>query len=88
MRERKRGHRQRRSKAAGGFENHALSEGRHADTGAGKGARAWRFFDVRSFWHPHAEGHFRLVARTPALPGKHFRTVEEPVKSPHGKSDH
>ncbi len=80
MREKKQGHRKKRNTPS--FENHRLAgtSGRKSQRGA------WRFFNSAVLYPNPFEPHLRRVVRTPALPGKHVRTVEEPAKAAHGKS--
>lgn len=84
MKDNKHGHRHGRN--ARSFEEHSLPKSvRHCDVSLRKG-RAWRFYDARTFCLNPFEPHFRATARTLALPGKHFRSVEEPVRAAHGKT--
>lgn len=73
------GHRQGRSLK--GFETHRRDRG---DANVRQG-RAWRFGGAGTA--DPFEPHYRVTARMAALPGKHFRSVREPVRAPHGKAD-
>lgn len=82
MRENKPGHRHGRNPR--GFESHVT---RPSDGHGGyeRKGRAWRFYEPgRSVSDPF-EPHFRVTARIAALPGKHVRSVREPVRAAHGK---
>lgn len=64
-----------------GFESHRRDRGA-SDVRQG---RAWRFAG-RGIADPY-EPHYRVTARMAALPGKHFRSVREPVRASHGRVD-
>lgn len=64
-----------------GFEPHSRDRG----SDNVRRGRAWRFNASAHFFDPY-EPHFRVTSRTPALPGKHMRTVREPVRATHGKA--
>lgn len=64
------------------FEAHSMARsGKNA-----RGRAAWRFYDPSRVWFNPMEPHFRKTVRTPALPGNHLRSVEEPAKAAHGKT--
>lgn len=67
-----------------GFESHATREASGHGGYVRKG-KAWRFYDQSKLFVNPCEPHFRTTARTPALPGKHIRSVPEPVRPSHGK---
>ena len=77
-------------KAIKGFDNHAggtagrLSAKRH---GAGNGRRAASVFAARRYFIDPEAPHFRMTARTLALPGNHLRAPARPLKATHCKAD-
>lgn len=64
-----------------GFEPHSRDRG-SVDVRRGRG---WRFNAGARYFDPY-EPHYRMTARTPALNGKHIRSVGEPVRATHGKA--
>ena len=48
--------------------------------------RPWRFYHPGKVIFNPAEPHFRAAARTPALPGKHVRRVEERMRAAHART--
>ena len=83
MKDKKHGHRHRRN--ARGFEKHALGN-RVVGDNAGKGA-VWRIFRAGNFYRSPVQPHFRITARICALPGKHLRSVREPVRATHCRTE-
>lgn len=79
MKDDRRGHRHGRNSR--GFEYHSRSRG---DDDVRRG-RSWRFQPNGKYFDPY-EPHYRVTARIAALPGKHFRSVREPVRAAHGKA--
>ena len=73
-----------------GFDEHAtcktarLKPARH---GGGDGRRALSGFATRRYRMVPETLHFRMTARTMALPGNHVRAVARPLKATHCKAD-
>ncbi len=78
----KSGNRHRHNRSLKGFETHRRERG-SSDVRQGK---PWRFAGGGRFVDPF-EPHYRVTARMAALPGKHFRSVREPVRASHGRVD-
>ena len=79
MNDNRRGHRHGRNPR--GFDNHRMQRG----SGKVRNGRPWRFNVGVERYNP-CEPHYRVTARIAALPGKHMRSVREPVRATHGKA--
>lgn len=79
MKDKKYAHR--RDRAVRAFEKHARRG--VEESGELRNGRPWRFMD-RGLADA-LEPHYRVTARMAALPGKHMRRVEEPIRAAHEK---
>lgn len=61
-----------------GFEHHSRNRG----SDEVRRGQAWRF-NIGPIGFDAYEPHFRITARIAALPGKHIRSVREPVRAAH-----
>lgn len=76
------GHGHRHGRATRRFDTHARRRVEGSD--GLRSGRPWRFIDrgLTDVFEPH----YRVTARMAALPGKHMRRVEEPIRATHGKA--
>lgn len=76
----------RHDRKSGGFEKHQAPKSTR-ETGSGLGRKwAWQLLAAFRRNQFFGKAHIRSMSRAAALPGKHVRRVEEPVRSTHGKS--
>lgn len=78
-----------RRQAIKGFDAHSgRAAKRQIDRkhGGGSGRRAVTAFQARRFYFAGEAPHFRMTARTLALPGHHIRPVARPQQETHCKS--
>lgn len=76
---------QRRHDNVRGFDVHSGRKMPRHGSGELRKGRAWRFFDSAHVRLDPFEPHYRVTSRMSALPGKHMRSVEEPVRAAHGR---
>lgn len=72
-----------------GFDNHRKAQTSRAVekyNADGIGRRAMGCFYSRRYYVNPEEPHFRMTARTMALPGGHMRDVARPPKAAHSKT--
>ena len=82
MKDRKSGHKS--DRAPRGFDSHRVRSA--PDHGGYKrGGQAWNFYTSGRRSSDVFEPHFRSTARIQALPGKHMRSVRQPVRAAHVK---